>query len=420
MNLLVVGSGGREHSLIMKLHESERVDQIYAAPGNGGISNLATCVNINEMDMERLVEFAREKEIDLTIVGPEAPLLAGIADRFHEAGLAIFAPSQKAALLEGSKRYAKDFMQKYDIPTADYASFTKATDAKAYINKIGAPVVVKADGLAAGKGVVVANTIEEAVTAVDELTGDEDGSPVIVVEECLVGSELSLMAFVHDGNVFPMLPARDYKRAYDDDEGPNTGGMGAYAPVADVSSETLEKVKENILQVTADGIKQEGHPFTGILYAGLMMTADGPKVIEFNARFGDPETQVVLPLLQNDLLQVFLDVLDGKDPELEWEAKSCAGVVLASAGYPGPYEKGAPLPELTTDENSFVVHAGTRETADGIVSDGGRVLLAGAKADTLPEAIQSAYDWLDQHIDSDAFFYRKDIARTATPSKLMN
>ncbi|GAA0430145.1 phosphoribosylamine--glycine ligase [Lentibacillus halophilus] len=416
MNLLLIGRGGREHSIAKKLYESERVDRIYAAPGNGGIRDIAVCVDIDEMDTNGLVDFATENVIDLTIVGPENPLLAGITDRFHEAGLPIFAPTKAAAMLEGSKRYAKDFMLHYDIPTAAYAGFTEPADAKAYINKIGVPVVVKADGLAGGKGVIVARTMEEALEAVDQLLPHDDHSDEassIVIEECLEGPELSLMAFVHGNHVFPMLPARDYKRACDHDEGPNTGGMGAYAPVDDVSQETLDDITEHVLQKAADGISQEGHPFTGILYAGMMMTAKGPKAIEFNARFGDPETQVVLPLLENDLLQVLLDVLDGKDPKLSWESKSCAGIVLASKGYPGPYEKGVPLPDQLTEDGAFVIHAGTRKESDQLVSDGGRVLLAGAKGDSLAEAITDAYEWMDRRIHSDRFYYRNDIARSA-------
>ncbi|RYG73140.1 phosphoribosylamine--glycine ligase [Lentibacillus lipolyticus] len=415
MNVLLVGRGGREHSIAMKLYESEQVDQLYAAPGNGGISDIAVCTDLDEMDIDGLLTFAVEKAIDLTIVGPENPLVAGIADKFHKAGMRIFAPTKQAAMLEGSKRYAKEFMQKYGIPTASYASFTHAADAKAYISQIGVPVVVKADGLAGGKGVVVAHAIDEAYRAVERFLAadhNQGSTSSIVIEECLEGPELSLMAFVHGSNVYPMLPARDYKRAFDHDKGPNTGGMGAYAPVEDVSAETLERITNTVLQKAADGMKKEGHPFTGILYAGLMMTEEGPKVIEFNARFGDPETEVVLPLLKNDLLQVLLDVLDGKDPQLSWEPKHCAGVVLASAGYPEAYEKGILLPDLTPEDSVIIVHAGTRITADGLVSDGGRVLLAGSRGDTLTEAINGVYGWLERrHIQPERFFYRRDIGQ---------
>ncbi|WP_010529612.1 phosphoribosylamine--glycine ligase [Lentibacillus jeotgali] len=412
MNLLVIGRGGREHSMIMKLAESDKVDAIYAAPGNAGAREAAECVDLDELDIDGLIEFAVKKKVDLTIVGPENPLLTGIADRFREAGLAIFAPEKDAALIEGSKRYAKTFMEENSIPTAAYATFTDAGEAKSYIEKQGAPIVVKADGLAAGKGVIVAETVQEATDAVDDMLVNDAFSKAgksIVIEECLAGEEFSLMAFVHGTNVFPMIPARDHKRAYDQDKGPNTGGMGAYAPVRNISPETLAFSAENVLQRAADGMAAAGRPFTGILYAGLIMTDNGPKVIEFNARFGDPETQVVLPLLKNDLLQVFLDVLDGKDPFLQWEEQCCAGVVLAAKGYPGRYKKGVKLPEMDFDARSFVAHAGTRKTNDGIVSDGGRVLLAGAKGAGVEEAAEYAYKWLGQNVESEEFFYRKDI-----------
>ncbi|GGJ97688.1 phosphoribosylamine--glycine ligase [Lentibacillus kapialis] len=414
MNLLVIGRGGREHSMIMKLAESAKADRIYAAPGNGGISEIAECVDIDEMDINRLLDFAEKKEIDLTIVGPEDPLLAGIADQFRAAGLSIFAPEKNAALIEGSKQYAKAFMEENGIPTAAYASFSDANEAKAYIEEQGAPIVVKADGLAAGKGVIVAQTVQEATAAVDDILIDKafsEAGSSIVVEECLAGKEFSLMAFVHGTDVFPMIPARDHKRAYDEDQGPNTGGMGAYAPAEDISSETLAYASENVLQKAADGMVAAGRSFTGILYAGMIMTDERPKVIEFNARFGDPETEVVLPLLENDLLQVFLDVLDGTNPSLQWKDQSCAGVVLASKGYPGNYQKGVKLPEMNVDARSFVIHAGTRKTSEGVVSDGGRVLLAGAKGADLSEAADCAYKWLAENLYSEAFFYRKDIGK---------
>jgi len=411
MKVLVVGRGGREHSIIMKLAESEQVTKLFAAPGNGGIEGLAACVPIDEMDIEGLVTFVKESAIDLTIVGPENSLNAGIANRFQDEGLKVFAPTKEAALLEGSKSFAKEFMQKYDIPTAAYATFTEAEDAKAYIEEQGAPIVIKADGLASGKGVVVAETKEQALKAVDNMLVEKafkDAGATIVIEECLIGKEYSLMAFVHEDKVYPMVTARDHKRAYDHDRGPNTGGMGAFAPVPDVTEEDLNYSIENVLMRAAVGLINEGRPFTGVLYAGLMMTESGPKVIEFNTRFGDPETQVVLPLLKNDLLQVILDVMDGKDPELGWENKSCVGVVLASKGYPASPAKGAIIPKFKQEENTFIVHAGTKRNGGAIVSDGGRVLLAGAKADTLNEAAEKTYDMFPEE-DNEAFFYRKDI-----------
>ncbi|WP_164670139.1 phosphoribosylamine--glycine ligase [Virgibacillus doumboii] len=414
MNILVVGRGGREHSIVMKLAESDRVNQIFAAPGNGGIAEQATCVRIDEMDIDGLVDFAKVYKIDLTIVGPENPLLAGIANRFREENLAVFAPTKEAALLEGSKRFAKEFMLKHGIPTADYASFTNADAAKEYINEKGAPIVVKADGLAAGKGVVVAETIEQAHQAVDDMLVAKsfaEAGATIVIEEFLQGMEFSLMAFVHENNVYPMVPARDHKRAYDNDEGPNTGGMGAYAPAEDITAEHLSFATENILQKTADSLVAEERPFTGILYAGLIMTMDGPKVIEFNVRFGDPETQVVLPLLRNDLLQVITDVIEERDPHLEWENNCCAGVVLASKGYPASYNKGIPLKNLDSLAEGFVVHAGTKQSETGLVSDGGRVLLAGAKGTTLEKAAELSYQCLNSYSESSEFFYRTDIGK---------
>lgn len=414
MNVLVVGRGGREHSIVMKLAESERVTNLYAAPGNGGMGEQAKIIAIDEMDIEGLVKFAKEQTIDLTIVGPEAPLNAGIANRFHEAGLAVFAPTKEAALLEGSKRFAKEFMGKYDIPTAAYATFTDAEAAKAYIEENGAPIVIKADGLAAGKGVIVAETKEDALQAVDDMLVSKTfagAGATIVIEEFLAGKEFSLMAFVHENKVYPMITARDHKRAYDQDEGPNTGGMGAYAPVSDVTPAHISFAMKNILQKTVEGMIEEGRSFTGILYAGLIMTADGPKVIEFNTRFGDPETQVVLPLLRNDLLQVFLDILAGKDPELAWEDTTCVGVVLASNGYPGAYNNGRLIPSFNTPSNEFIVHAGTMLDGESLVSDGGRVLLVGAKDTTLAGASSAVYNVLDTASDMSNFFYRRDIGK---------
>ncbi|MBR7795485.1 MAG: phosphoribosylamine--glycine ligase [Bacillota bacterium] len=413
MKILVVGRGGREHSIIMKVAESERVSAIYAAPGNGGIAEQATCIPIDELDIDGLLAFAKEEAIDLTIIGPENPLNAGIANKFNEAGLAIFAPTKEAALLEGSKQFAKQFMQAYDIPTAAYQSFTSVEQAKAYIAEKGAPIVIKADGLAAGKGVIVAETKEQAFTAVEEMlvekTFDEAGS-TIVIEEFLQGEEFSLMAFVHENQVYPMVPARDHKRAYDQDHGPNTGGMGAFSPVPDLTQADIDFSYTHILQKTVDGLIEEGRAFTGILYAGLMNTEDGPKVIEFNTRFGDPETQVVLPLLKNDLVQVVLDVLAGRNPELQWHNKACVGVVLASEGYPGAYQKGVELPTLHT-ERAFIAHAGTKQ-ADGVfVSDGGRVLLAGSTAASIEEAARNAYTAFASVKKDGGFFYRTDIAK---------
>lgn len=414
MNVLVVGRGGREHSMITKLAESKRITNLYAAPGNGGIKEQATCVAIDEMDIEGLVQFAKDNSIDLTVVGPENPLNEGIANRFQEENLSIFAPTKEAARLEGSKSFAKEFMKKYDIPTASYAVFTDPNRAKEYIEEKGAPIVIKADGLAAGKGVIVALTKEDALQAVEDMLVSKSfagAGATIVIEEFLDGKEFSLMAFVNENEVYPMITARDHKRAFDHDKGPNTGGMGAYAPLADITKADLAFAMEHILQKTADGMMKEGRPFTGILYAGLIMTGEGPKVIEFNTRFGDPETQVVLPLLKNDLLQVFTDVLAGNNPELEWEDQACAGIVLASKGYPGSYAKGIPLPEFHVSGNSFIAHAGTKLEGDTIVSDGGRVLLVGSKAKSLSQATANVYNIVNTTQITEDYFYRKDIGR---------
>lgn len=414
MKILVVGRGGREHSVIMHLKKSKQVSEIYAAPGNSGIEELATCVDIDEMDVQELIKFAKETEIDLTIVGPENPLNAGIADEFEKNDLRIFAPRKNAAILEGSKDFAKQFMMRHEIPTAKYETFTDANEAKAYIEKQGAPIVIKADGLAEGKGVTVALTIDEAMNAINEMMVEKtfaEAGQTIVIEEFLDGREFSLIAFVHENNVFPMVAARDHKRAYDQDEGPNTGGMGAFAPVPDITPEILEYTTREVLQKAADGLMKDGRPFTGILYAGLMQTEEGTKVIEFNTRFGDPETQVVLPLLENDLSQVIVDVMDNKDPQLKWKDEACVGVVLASKGYPGEYQKEVLLPTKEAGPDTFVVQAGTKRTEAGIVSNGGRVLLVGATGETLDKAGEKAYDYLTVYDETDDFFYRSDIGR---------
>ena len=412
MNILVVGRGGREHSVIMHLEKSERVKKIYAAPGNGGIEDHATCVPIDEMDIAGLIQFAKETNIDLTIVGPENPLNAGIANAFKEEGLAIFAPTKEAALLEGSKDFAKQFMVKHGIPTASYETFTEPEAAKQYVEEKGAPIVIKADGLAEGKGVIVADTKEMALDAIDKLMIEEAFSGAgrkIVIEEFLSGREFSLIAFVHEHHVFPMIPARDHKRAFDNDEGPNTGGMGVFAPVPDITDEIVAYTTREVLQKAADGLMKDGRPFTGILYAGLMQTETGTKVIEFNTRVGDPETQGVLPLLEKDLRQVILDVMAGKDPQLSWKDEACVGVVVASKGYPNMYDKGALLPKSEPTEQTFVVQAGTKKTEEGLVSNGGRVLLVGGLGKDLESARKHAYERLRIFDETDAFFYRTDI-----------
>ena len=413
MKVFVIGSGGREHSIVQKLKQSKQALDIFVAPGNGGITSQATCVAISDDDIEGLVAFAKDKQIDWTIVGPEVPLTAGVVDAFQKEGLKIFGPSKAAALIEGSKDFAKAFMEKYQIPTAAYQTFSEVEAAKAYLKEKGAPIVVKADGLAAGKGVVVATTLEQAIEAVESMLIDNrfgDAGSRVVIEEFLDGKEFSLMAFVNGENVYPMLPARDHKRAYDNDEGLNTGGMGAFAPVPDLDQTTITYAVEHILKPTAKGMIVEGRPFTGILYGGLIETAEGPKVIEFNARLGDPETQVVLPLLENDLMQVIEDVTSGNDPKLSWKKGYAIGTVVASKGYPGSYAKEVPLPQLHDDPDCYVVHAGTKVTPDGqFQAIGGRVLLAGSVQETIEKAHKAVYRYLKQFNQTDDFFYRSDI-----------
>ncbi|GIN73269.1 phosphoribosylamine--glycine ligase [Bacillus sp. J14TS2] len=418
MNILVIGSGGREHALCKKIKGSKLVSKVYCAPGNGGISEDAILVPIQEMDFSSLIQFARDEKIDLTIVGPEVPLDAGIVDEFEAVGLRIFGPRKNAAILEGSKNFAKNLMKKYSIPTATYETFTSYEAAKAYVHENGTPIVIKADGLAAGKGVVVAMTEEEANQALEEMLINSkfgESSAKVVIEEFLEGEEYSLMAFVNGEAVYPMVIAQDHKRAFDGDQGPNTGGMGAYTPVPHISSLEVEKAVEEILRPTAKAMVQENRPFTGILYAGLIQTQQGTKVIEFNTRFGDPETQVVLERLETDLVQLLLDLLDEKTPELVWSDTAVVGVVLAAKGYPAEYKKGVPLPELDfSGTNVSIYHAGTRRPVQEgpYYSNGGRLLLMAAKADSISAAVNQVYSEM-ANITEDEFFYRKDIAAKA-------
>lgn len=416
MKVLVIGSGGREHTIVQKLKQSKRVTEIYAAPGNGGIAQEATCVEIKDDAIAELVSFAKATEIDWTIVGPEIPLTKGIVDAFRAEGLSVFGPSKAAAIIEGSKDFAKDLMKKYNIPTAKSQTFTQIADAKGYIKEQGAPIVIKADGLAAGKGVVVALTEQEANEAVESMLVDnrfgEAGSRV-VIEEFLEGKEFSLFAFVEGEHVYPMIPARDHKRAFDGDKGPNTGGMGAFAPVPDLDPADVTFAVEQILKPAAKGMIEEGRTYTGILYAGLIETKEGPKVIEFNARFGDPETQVVLPLLENDLIQVIEDVAAGIDPQLTWKDGYAIGTVVAAQGYPNAYQKGALLPALEEDPSCYVIHAGTKHGDDGnYYANGGRVLLVGSLQATPEKAQEEIYRYLSRFDQTDQFFYRKDIGFT--------
>lgn len=414
MKILVVGGGGREHAIVWKLAQSPLVDQIYCAPGNAGIAQIAECVNIKAEAVDMLLDFAKAEGIDLTVVGPEAPLAAGIVDKFEAAGLRIFGPSQRAALIEGSKALAKEIMYKYDIPTAKYADFTDKAAALAYLEEQGAPIVIKADGLAAGKGVVVAMTMEEARAAVEDmLSGNafgEAGSKV-VIEEFLQGEEVSVLAFSDGKTVLPMVSAQDHKRVFDNDEGPNTGGMGAYSPAPVYTEALAAEVLAKVLQPAVDGMAAEGRPYKGVLYAGLMLTPEGVRVLEFNARFGDPETQAVLMRLKSDLAEIMLAVIEGRLAEmtLEWYEEPAVCVVIASGGYPGSYAKGLPISGLETEhEKVEVFHAGTKFIGQQVVTDGGRVLGVTARGADIREAIDRAYEAVDG-IGWDGCFCRRDI-----------
>jgi phosphoribosylamine---glycine ligase len=414
MKVLVVGRGGREHAICRKVSESPLVTEVFVAPGNPGMEDCASLMKINENQLEELVSFAKEQEIGLTIIGPEVPLLEGLADRFIEEELKVFGPRKAAAIIEGSKSFAKDLMKKYGIPTAEYETFTEYVAAKAYLDKVGAPIVIKADGLAAGKGVVVAMSQQEAESALQEMMLDGkfgEASASVVMEQFLTGEEFSLMAFVNGDTVIPLEIAQDHKRAFDGDKGPNTGGMGAYSPVPHIHNEIIEEAVEKVLRPAAIAMEMENRSFTGILYAGLIETEQGPKVIEFNARFGDPETQVILPRLKSDLVEVMLELLDGKLPKLEWHEEAMVGVVVAANGYPEKYEKGAVLKGI--ESMSQVFHAGTAKSSNGeFVTNGGRVLLIGAKASSLKEAQQKVYAELEK-LDCPETFYRKDIGSKA-------
>lgn len=417
MNILVIGKGGREHAICQKVKESPLVDKIFAAPGNPGIADYAELVPIQESQQLELIQFAKENNIGLTIVGPENPLLEGLVDRFLHEGLTIFGPKQNAAWIEGSKSFAKELMEKYHIPTAKYASFTEFEEAKKYVQVVGAPVVIKADGLAAGKGVVIAHSELEAIQVLHDmivLKKFGSASEKVVIEEFLEGEEFSLMAFVNGKNVYPMVIAQDHKRAYDGDLGPNTGGMGAYSPVPHISEEIVQTAIKTVVQPTANALVLEGHEFTGVLYAGLILTKEGPKVIEFNARFGDPETQVVLPRMKSDLVEVLLKILNQQEVSIEWDEQAVLGVVLAAKGYPDKPETGMVISGLDEMNSSEIIfHAGTAINDKGeLITNGGRVLFIGAKAENLEIAMKKVYSNIDT-IQSEGLFYRKDIGKRA-------
>ncbi|ENM5726553.1 phosphoribosylamine--glycine ligase [Vibrio mimicus] len=422
MQVLIIGSGGREHALAWKVAQNPQVETIYVAPGNAGtaLEHKVQNVNIGITDIPALVAFAQDKAIELTIVGPEAPLVIGVVDAFRAAGLPIFGPTQGAAQLEGSKAFTKDFLARHNIPTAAYANFTEIEPALAYVREKGAPIVVKADGLAAGKGVIVAMTLQEAEDAIqDMLAGNAFGSAGsrVVVEEFLDGEEASFIVMVDGENVLPMATSQDHKRVGDADTGPNTGGMGAYSPALVVTQEIHDRVMREVIYPTVRGMAAEGNTYTGFLYAGLMIDKTGaPKVIEYNCRFGDPETQPIMMRLQSDLVELCQAAIAGKLDQVEskWDPRASIGVVLAAGGYPGDYAKGDVISGLPTQETAGqkVFHAGTETQGDQVVTNGGRVLCATALGNTVLEAQQRAYQLADQ-INWNGMFCRRDIGYRA-------
>lgn len=410
--VLVIGSGGREHAIVDALSRSSKVGKIYCAPGNAGISRQAECVPIKDTDVEALRDFALENGIDLAVTGPEVSLAAGVADVFRNAGLRIFGPSKAAASIESSKDFAKRLMAKYDIPTAAFETFDDYEKALEYVKKGSFPVVLKYDGLAAGKGVVIPETLEEADEALrDMLLDDKFGKGQVVIEEFLTGPEFSFMCFVDGEEVYPMTLSQDHKRAYEGDKGPNTGGMGAYSPVPLITDEDLEFSLEKVMKPTAAAMVAEGCPFTGVLYGGLMKTPAGVKVIEFNCRFGDPETEVVLPRLESDIYDIFSAVADHTAmPEIRWSEKVTMGFVMASRGYPGSYDKGYPIdiPDETGKAGVRIYHMGTSLKDGKFHTAGGRVLMVVGFGKNLQEAHDKALKAVES-IECDNLFYRRDI-----------
>ena len=420
MKVLVIGSGGREHALVWKIAQSPLVERVYCAPGNPGTARLAENVDIKVDDLTGLLSFAKKEEIGLTVVGPELPLSLGIVDLFEEYGLRIFGARRNAALIEASKAFSKDLMKKYRVPTATYGVFTEVEPAVAFIQMVGAPIVVKADGLAAGKGVIIAATVGEAVAAVtDMLSGNAFGSAGsrVVIEEFLTGEEASFLAFTDGKNIIPLASAQDHKAVFDGDTGPNTGGMGAYSPAPVVNPAIHEKAMAEVMHPTVDGMAREGRPYRGVLYAGLMINGESVKTLEFNARFGDPECQPLLMRMKSDIVPILLAVAEGDlaGMEIEWHDKAAVCVVMASKGYPGDYRKGDEifgLDEAQRIEDLVVFHAGTALREGKIVTSGGRVLGVTALGDTVQEAIDRAYQGVAA-ITWEGVHFRKDIGRKA-------
>ena len=417
MKVLVVGWGGREHAICWKLAQSPKVTELYCAPGNGGIAQVAQCVPIKATDVEGMVKWAKENAMDFVMVAPDDPLALGMVDALEAAGIPAFGPRANAAIIEASKAFSKELMKKYHIHTAKYETFTDMDAALAYVRAEGAPIVVKADGLALGKGVVVASTVEEAETAVREMMEGHkfgDSGSTVVIEECMVGPEVTVLAFCDGEHLVPMPSSQDHKRAYDGNQGPNTGGMGAISPSPNYTPEVAARCMEEIFLPTVAALKAEGRPFQGVLYFGLMLTQSGPKVVEYNARFGDPECQAVLSLLESDMLDIMLSCREGTldRADLRWRDAAACCVVLASGGYPGRYQTGLPISGLEEAEQSAAVfHAGTRRLEGGqLVTSGGRVLGVTTVGNTLDEAIEAAYA-AAEHISFQDMHLRRDIGR---------
>ena len=405
MKILVIGKGGREHALAWKLNQSPLVDKVYIAPGNPGTAVFGINVDIKDSDIKALADFAEKEKIDLTVVGPETTLALGAADEFEARGLKIFGPRKDVARLESSKDFAKHIMNKYNVPTGAYETFTDFENAKAYVLKHGAPIVIKEDGLKAGKGVTVAMKIEEAMEALEIAFAIPDNK--VVIEEYLDGFEFSLIALAHEDKVIPLEVGQDHKRVFDGDKGPNTGGMGVYSPVRRVTKEIIDASVNEIIRPTLEGLKKEGLPFTGFIFAGIMDTKEGVKTIEFNARFGDPEAEAILPRMESDLVQLILDIMNGKETEVKWSEKTTVGVVLASEGYPASSTSNAEI-EIEDGMESILFHMGTKEENGKLYTNGGRVLIVVAEGDTLAEAKEKAYNDIEK-IKCEKLFFRHDI-----------
>ena len=420
MKILIIGSGGREHALAWKALQSPLATEVFVAPGNAGTATMAgvTNVAIEVSDIEKLVEFAAEQQIGLTIVGPEVPLVLGVVDQFQSKGLTIFGPTQGAAQLEGSKAFTKDFLARHQIPTATYANFTEITPAIAYVREQGAPIVVKADGLAAGKGVILAQTEEEAITAIEDMLAGNtfgDAGHRVVIEEFLHGEEASFIVMVDGQNVLPLATSQDHKARDNGDTGPNTGGMGAYSPAPVVTQEMHDRIMAQVIYPTVQGMADEGHRYTGFLYAGIMIDPQGtPKVLEYNCRFGDPETQPILARMQSDLVELCLAATKGQlaDKECQWDSRAALGVVMAAGGYPDSYHKGDVINGIDQVTEALVFHAGTAQNSGQVVTNGGRVLCVTALGDTVAEAQQKAYSGVDK-IRWNNRYFRTDIGHRA-------